>query len=341
MSLKDFFRLFVWAILPVCMAGCSDEEHAGNEDENAVVIWGDYVSVENPTIIVEGMTKENFPIIDGSDSTEPLRDIITCNLLGLNYQWIKSQDTIWGWGVLWDYENEMSYDDFLNLARKMLRSNTHQAFVNLIDHTVELIITAREISRDEAVYAQERGVTLLQTPIAKDAFIFMVHPENPINSLTIAQIQGIYTGKIRNWSEVGGNEATISPYIRNANSGSQEKMETMVMEGLEMIDWPEMVGGGMISPYYMIENDKNGIAYTPFYYFDTIIDDDGTKSIGVNGIAPSKETIIDGTYPYITEVYVAVRSDIDRNSMAYKLYEALVNSGSAVVEESGYVPMDR
>jgi phosphate transport system substrate-binding protein len=101
--------------------------------------------------------------------------------------------------------------------------------VKLIDDKVELIITARSISRDEKEYADEKGVTLIEKPIARDALAFMVNIKNPIDNLSIEQIQGIYTRDIVNWSEVGGWDCELHPYVRNRNSGSQEKFETMVM----------------------------------------------------------------------------------------------------------------
>ena len=162
-----------------------------------------------------------------------------------------------------------------------------------------------------------------------------------MRNLTIEQIQKIYTGEIRNWKEVGGNDATINPYIRNANSGSQEKMETIVMAGLKMIDWPEMVGYVMLSPYFQLEQDENGIAYTPFYYYDTIVNDDRTQVIGVNGVVPGKKTIENGTYPYVTEVMASVRSDTDKSSTTYQLfYQLATGQHNAIIKESGYSVID-
>ena len=114
-------------------------------------------------------------------------------------------------------------------GNRLLNSNTHGSFVKLIDDKVELIITARSISRDEKEYADEKGVTLIEKPIARDALAFMVNIKNPIDNLSIEQIQGIYTRDIVNWSEVGGWDCELHPYVRNRNSGSQEKFETMVM----------------------------------------------------------------------------------------------------------------
>lgn len=213
----------------------------------------------------------------------------------------------------------------------------------MIDDKVEMVIAARLISRDEKVYAEENGVTLIGKPIAKDALTFMVNPLNPVNNLSISQLQRIYTGEITNWKEVGGNDEEINPYVRNRNSGSQEKFETLVMDGLTIGDFPELqVGLTMMSPYYQLEEDKQGIGYSPFYYYSVIVDNGSTRAIGINGVEMTKENIISNTYPYTTEVYAAVRSDIDRNSTAYKLFEFLTTAeGQNIVNESGYVPLDK
>lgn len=91
-------------------------------------------------------------------------------------------------------------------------------------------------------------------------------PRTMLPQLTGDQIRQIYTADITNWKDVGGNDATISPYIRDANSGSQEKMETLVMNGLTMIDWPHMRGFSMLDPFFQVSSDDNGIGYTLYYF---------------------------------------------------------------------------
>ena len=293
---------------------------------------------------LEGINIGNFPAIDGSDSTQPLRYILMCKLLGFDYKWVESpfiqNPDEAPKSVMPNYtctENERRY--LVNDC--MYNSNTHQSFVNLIDDKVELILTARSISRDEKAYMEEKGVTLIEKPIAKDAFTFMVNKANPVNSLTIQQIQDIYTGEIVNWNEVGGIDMPITPYVRNRNSGSQEKFETLVMAGLTIKDFPEMqLGTTMMSPYYQLEEDESGVAFTPFYYYSVIVGNGSTKAIGVDGVAMTKDNVKNGTYPYITEVYAAVRSDIDKSSVAYKMFEYLTaEGGQSIIEESGYVPL--
>ncbi len=119
-------------------------------------------------------------------------------------------------------------------------------------------------------------------------------------------------------------------------------METLVMKGLTMIDWPEMITRGMAGPFLSLRYDNNGIAYTPYFYYSVMVQGEQTwaKSIGVDGIEPNKNTISNNTYPYVSEIYAAVRSDVDKTSNAYKLFEYLTTaSGQKVVKESGYVPV--
>ena len=209
------------------------------------------------------VTISNFPVIDGSNSTSPLRYILMCKLLGFDYEWQSSpfiqnpeeapKQVEPKFTCTEDERREL-------LTKRLLNSNTHQSFVNLIDDKVEMIITARSISRDEKVYAEEQGVTLIEKPIARDALAFMVNLKNPVNNLSIEQIQGIYTGNIVNWAEVGGLDCEMKPYVRDRNSGSQEKFEMMVMKGLTIKDFPEMqIGRTMMTPYYQIQNHDDAL----------------------------------------------------------------------------------
>lgn len=291
------------------------------------------------------ITTSNFPVLDGSESTSPLRLILMCKLLGYDYEWQYSpfiqrqEDAPRYVEPNYTCDEETRRDLLLN---RLLNNNTHGSFVNLIDDKVDIIITARSISRDEKAYAEEQGVTLLEQPIARDALTFMVNAQNPVSNLSIDQIHAIYMGNVQNWSEVGGLDCVMKPYVRNRNSGSQEKFETMVMDGLTIADFPEMqIGTTMMSPYYQLEDDTAGIAFTPFYYYKVMVDSKKVRAVGVDGVEMTKENVMNGTYPYTSKVYTAVRSDIDKSSVAYRLFKFLTSdAGQAIVDESGYVPLN-
>ena len=300
----------------------------------------------NVSPVLEGMSPENFPVLDGSDSTEPLRDILMCRIFGFQYKWeryspflqdpTRAKQEVRPVYACSDSQRAL-------IEKKMQKSNTHQSYMNLIDGKVELVIAARAASRDENKYARDNNVALIEKPIAKDALTFMVNNSNPIECLSVEQIRKIYTGDITNWQEVGGEDMLITPYVRNRNSGSQEKFETMVMDGLEIKKFPEWhMGTTMETPYFQIENDRSGIAFTPYYYYSVIVGYGSTKAIGIEGVSMIKENIYNDTYPYVTNIYASIRADIDKSSTAYKIFEFLTSDkGQSVVEESGYIPLHK
>ena len=304
----------------ICMSCCK---------ENMPVI-----DEEKEIPFLEEITFENYPIVDGSTSTAPLNTIIACRLLGIRYEWALPL------GGDWSVRPEFSG----NLWEKIKVSQTHQSFINLINKDVNLTLSARKMSSDEKAFAEAAGVTLIETPIALDAFIFIVNPKNQIESLTTKQIQDIYTGKITNWNEVGGNNAEINPYVRNANSGSQELMDLLVMKDLEYFmglpKYEEVVVSSMPGAFEVVGNDVNSLCYTVYYYKEQIVRGEGyVKTITVDGIYPDKETIGNRSYPHVAEVYAIIRADLDKSSMAYKLYEWLqTEEGKDVIRESGYIP---
>jgi phosphate transport system substrate-binding protein len=290
---------------------------------------------------IEGITFENYPRVDGSTSTDPLNKIILAKLLGWTYEW-RNPDS---WYVLVNTPDGIQLSDVLG---KVKSSQTHNSIINLIENNADIIISARTMSEDEKSHANSLGVLLIETPIALDALDFLINEQNTVNSLTVKQVQDIYLGNITNWSEVGGADEAIKPFIRNANSGSQEMMKEIVMNHTNIPDWDLAYYGddvipSMLNVYYELNANPNGICFTPHYYKEFIIREadgtENTKSIAINGIESNENTIRGNTYPFVADVYVSIRSDLDHNSMAYKMYEWLqTQAGKEVIAESGYVP---
>ena len=295
-----------------------------------------FVSCKKETVnlpfTIEGITMENYPKVDGSTSTDPLNRLIACKLLGYNYKWEQALAMNGLWYLSTDIPQEF-------VTERLKSSQTHNSIINLIDKQADLILSARKMSPDEKEYADNAGVSLIETPIALDAFIFVANLSNPVKSLTTKQVQDIYTGKIKNWKEVGGNDKTIKPYIRNQNSGSQELMETLVMQGLIIADLnvdyePELPSMSMV--FSKLRSDVDALGYTVYYYKEQIVRDKVVKSLAINAVEPTEKSIKNKIYPYIAEVYVAIRSDLDKNSMAYKLYELLQSEAAkSVIAERG------
>ena len=296
---------------------------------------------------ISGINFENYPRVDGSTSARALNRMIACKLLGIHYTWemITGNPVFTPMYYEWvvtpdskDIPNQYKVEFF---SERVATSQTHGAFMNLINGEADIILTHRTISPDEKAYADAGSVALNETSIALDALVFIVNPSNSVKSLTVEQVQKIYTGEITHWSEVGGNNANIDVFTRPRNSGSEEVFRTLVMHGIEPFDFPAVSEiGGMAQVFGEVRN-SNGICYTFNNYKDMIVrvSDSEVPKIAINNIFPDENTVKSKTYPFISEVHVAIRSDLDRNSMAYKLYEWLQSEDAkSTIIECGFIP---
>jgi phosphate transport system substrate-binding protein len=281
-----------------------------------------------------GITKENYPLVDGSTSTQPLQSLIACKLLDIDYEW-------GGWltqTIMPAPEEDEESRSFI--WNHVQHTGTHGAIINLINGNADIILVARKASAPELEVGKEKNVKLIETPVAIDAFIFILNGSNPVTSLTNAQIRDIYTGAITRWDQVEGSHNKINPYRRNVTSGSQVLMEELVMKGTPMMEMPEMHEFfSMMGPFEQLAHDRDGICYTVYYYKEFMVRPERVKHIAVDGVYPDYNTLRTREYPYATEVYLSIREDLNKSSMAYKLYELLLTgAGREVIKESGYVP---
>ena len=235
---------------------------------------------------IDGISFDNYPRVDGSTSARALIQMATYKLLGVRYEWYDFFEE-WRLAPLEEDIPEQYQNSFMHIAT----SNTHEAFVNLIDGNADIILTHRTLSPDETARADEAGVTLIETPIASDAFVFIVNKNNPVKSLTVEQIRKIYMGEITSWSQVGGSNADMEVFTRPRNSGSEEIFRTLVMDGLEPADFPSAaIIPWMLQTFHEVLGNPEGICYTFDNYKGRIarIPDSEVPRIAVNGVFPSE-----------------------------------------------------
>ncbi len=206
------------------------------------------------------------------------------------------------------------------------------------------IIIATEPSDEELRLAESYGVTLVKKPVCYDAFVFITHKDNPVKSLTVQQIRDIYSGKIKNWKQVGGKDEKIVAYQREKNSGSQTAMENLVMGGSDMIDPIEVKViegmGGLVDAVAEYENATASIGYTYRYYIDTLYKNDNIKTIAIDGIAPDNENIRSRTYPFTTNYYGVIRGGEEEATGGKFLDWILSEEGQKCVAQAGYITLE-
>ena len=178
--------------------------------------------------------------------------------------------------------------------------------------------------------------------IGRDALVFLANEKNAVTSLTTQQYKDIFTGKITNWSAVGGENVKIVPYERVESSGSQALMRKYVIGTAKTVDAPtEMVTtemGELIDGVASYANTGNALGYSVFYYAKEMYAQPGVKLLGANGVQPSNTTIADGTYPYVNDFYAVVRADEVADSPARQVVAWLESpDGQQAVVDAGYV----
>ena len=220
---------------------------------------------------------------------------------------------------------------------------THGLYLNIINNNTDLVFASRKPSAEELKLAQERDVEFEIRAVAKNALVFMVNKENPIEKLTIKQIQEIYTGVVKNWIEVGGKDAQIMPYFRNPDFDNHELMKSLVMNDLKMIDRTftnELLIESVSGIVNRLEWDVNSISYGIYFYEEFMIPSRHTKLVAVDGYIPNYQNIKSGKYPLTTTIYAVTRKGMHKDSSAIKLRDWLLTpEGQMIVNESGFVPI--
>lgn len=225
-------------------------------------------------------------------------------------------------------------------------SNTVYAYDRLLRGETDLIFTAGP-SKDQRAAAEAAGMQLHLTPIGREAFVFFVNSQNPVTGLTVDQVRGIYSGQITRWSQVGGEERSIRPFQRAENSGSQTALQRL-MGDLPLIrpEREDRVGdmGGIIRQVAEYRNHANAIGFTFRFYATEMVGSGDIHLLALDGVAPTRESIRDGSYPISSEFYAVTASAVGQPApqetdaqLAALLDWILGPQGQALVEATGYV----
>ena len=222
----------------------------------------------------------------------------------------------------WYPEESFSYanGEFAKDSAMQYR-NTVRAYKAIVDGDADVIFCAVP-SNEQLEYAKEKGVELEFTPIGREAFVFIVNKNNPVDSLTSEEIRGIYTGKYTNWKDVGGANRAILPTTRYPGSGSQSRMD--IFMGDEKIK-PQPTG---------LTGAAIGFSFR--YYVTGILKNDGVKLLAVDGAYPDAANVESGAYPLVSDFYAVTRKD-NTNPNVDKLIELILSDdGQNITEKTGY-----
>ena len=242
-------------------------------------------------------------------------------------------------------------EDFMKANRKVSIAvsgpGSGVGIASLIDGTTDICQASRLITAKETDTAKARGVTPYEIKVATDALSVIVNPANPVSELTIAQLSAIYTNKITNWKEVGGNDAAIVVMARDTNSGTHVffKEHVIQMDGLPTRDTKLEYGNKvMLLPsteegVTQVASNPNAIFYAGLGYVNNTIKTIAVKkTAGDPAVKPSVATALDNTYPVSRPLLYYTNGAPTGVIKAYIDY-CLSAAGQKVVLDSGFVPL--
>lgn len=270
---------------------------------------------ETPIPTTHPFSFETLPRFDGSTANIPLISLVIQRLTGASAT---------------EADNAVRVTTTPNAYRALIAGEADLLLVYEADAGVKQEVT-------------DSGVTLESHPIGRDALVFFTNEANPVTSLTTDQLRDIYTGKITNWKQVGGDDIEIVAYQRTEESGSQVLMRKYVMGDRAMAKAPsELITddmGGIIEGVSDYDNTGNALGYSVYYYLANMYAVEGIRMLGIGDVVPSHETIGADQYPFVNDFFVIIRADEPADSPARQVMEWLLSpDGTQAVVDAGYVP---
>ena len=308
---KTLSMILAILISMLVFTGCTPaQDNPQNDEQN-----------DNQDVVQQAslqLSLEEYPRMDGSTANLPMMAEIMSQVCGITLEEAEELTTC---------------------------TKTSNAWSNVANGNADILLVY-EAAEDTKAYLETVGTELEVTPVGRDALVFINNEQNPVDNLTQAQLIDIYTGKVTNWNEVGGEDLDIIPYQRVVTSGSQSLFMKLLMEDVVPMDAPmelrpaEM--GMLIDELARYNNEGNALGYSVFYYANYMYQQPGLRMIAVDGVQPSDETIADGSYPLLNEYYVVIRADEPEDSPARLLRDwILSDEGSAAIVKAGYIPMPK
>lgn len=201
---------------------------------------------------------------------------------------------------------------------------------SLIDKTCDIANSSRPIKDKEIQTASGKGVKPKANVIALDGIAVVVHPSNTISHLTGDQVKDIYTGKINNWSEVGGPNMKIVVVSRDSASGTFESFNELALKGAKVRPDALMQASNQ-AVATTVAQTPGAIGYVGLGYLTSSI-----KALAIDGITPSKETILARKYKYARPLFMY--TDGEPKGEVKKLLDFILGKeGQKLIEEVGFI----
>ena len=213
----------------------------------------------------------------------------------------------------------------------ILAQGSSHAFSNLDAGTADIGMSSRKVKQQELDKFEAKGKALVEHVAAWDMIAVIVNETNPVRKLSLTQIEGIFTGTITNWSEVGGPDATISVYTRNTSSGTYKSFSKLAMSKKDYGTNCQKLEGNQPIVTEVTKN-ANGIGYVGYAYAKG----DGFKTVKVEGVSAKVSKIAE--YPLARKLYYYTVGEPSGEAAKFLEWATSSDTASNIVAEIGFIP---
>ncbi len=249
---------------------------------------------------------------------------------------VKGSDTMVNIGQQWA---EVFMDENPQAQIAVTGGGSGTGIAAIINGTADIAQSSRAMKDKEKEDAEANGYELTEIIAGRDGIAIAVHKDSGIEEITMEQIKDIFTGVITNWKEVGGNDAEITLYSRESNSGTYAFFKEFVLKDEEYAQHSMLMPstGAIVEG---LKQDVNGIGYVGLGYLtDDVKAVPVAKEAGAKSFLPSIETINAGDYPVARPLFLYVAGEPQG---VIKLYVDFIlgSGGQAIVKETGFIPLN-
>ncbi len=180
---------------------------------------------------------------------------------------------------------------------------------------------------------EEESLGLVDTPVAYDAIAVIVHPTNPLTGLTKRQVKDIFTGRVTNWSQVGGPDKEIGLVNRDEASGTREAFFKIALDK-EYFDPTAVVLPGTGQVRSVVAHSPSAIGYISLGFVTNEV-----KALKIDGVEPTPESVVAGYYPIQRLLHVFTKgppSGLAKRYIDFVLSSAVQDD---VVRDAGFIPV--
>ena len=235
-------------------------------------------------------------------------------------------------------ESELYMKKNANASITVIGGGSGVGIAALMSGTTDIAMASRKMKMDEKMKMQDAGKAFKEVVFANDAISVVVNPANKVSQLTREQLEGMYTGKIKNWKEVGGDDLTIVLYSRESSSGTYEFFKEHVLMNKNYASSALLMPatGAIIQS---VSQTKGAVGYVGLAYVEKSV-----KALkvsydkGKTYVTPSVETAKNKTYPITRPLQLYYLNSLEKTVAPYITY-LLSAEGQKIVLYEGYIPL--